>query len=213
MNGKKLSIQLLNQTEQEQCYSNLLLDHALFHSDLDEHEKRLCALLYYGVIERRITLDTVIMHYSNKPISKIDRTVRNVLRLGIYQLLYCEQIPARAAVNECVSLTRSFHKASASGFVNAILRSFLRDDCKIPYPKEKDAAMAVEYVVPIWLRYFTIFYLYNFTGRKRKSSTMFFGKASGISVGTNCTEIWQLILQYDVDTFARAILQRWILFI
>ena len=150
MSARKLAVQLLNRTEQEQSYSNLLLDSALSQSQLDERDKRLCASLYYGVIERRITLDAVLSHYSKQPLRKLDSTVWNILRLGIYQLLYCDQIPSRAAVNESVKLTRSCRKASASGFVNAVLRGFLRDDCKIPYPKDPKAAMAVEYAVPQW---------------------------------------------------------------
>ncbi|MFR0855662.1 transcription antitermination factor NusB, partial [Ruminococcus sp.] len=132
MNARKLAVQLLDRTEQEQSYSNLLLDGALSGSDMDEREKRLCAMLYYGVIERRITLDAVIQHYSKQPLRKLDCTVRNILRLGIYQLLYCDQIPSRAAVNESVKLTKTCRKASASGFVNAVLRGFLRDSCQIP---------------------------------------------------------------------------------
>ena len=143
MSARKLAVQLLNRTEQEQSYSNLLLDSALSQSQLDDRDKRLCASLYYGVIERRITLDAVISHYSKQPLRKLDCTVRNILRLGIYQLLYCDQIPSRAAVNESVKLTKTCRKASASGFVNAVLRSFLRDECKVPYPKGKKAAMVV----------------------------------------------------------------------
>lgn len=151
MSARKLAVQLLNRTEQEQSYSNLLLDSALSQSNLEERDKRLCAALYYGVIERRITLDAVISHYSKQPLRKLDNIVRNILRLGVYQLLYCDQIPSRAAVNESVKLTKICHKASASGFVNAVLRGFLRDDCKIFYPEDKKAAMAVEYAVPLWL--------------------------------------------------------------
>lgn len=151
MSARKLAVQLLDRTEQEKSYSNLLLDHALAQSTLEERDKRLCASLYYGVIERRITLDAVLSHYCKQPLRKLDRTVRNILRLGIYQLLYCDQIPARAAVDASVKLTRSCRKASASGFVNAVLRSFLRDDCRIPLPKQPEKAMAVEYAVPEWL--------------------------------------------------------------
>lgn len=148
MNIRKLVVQLLDRTEQEKSYSNLLLDAALSQFTLEERDKRLCACLYYGVIERKITLDAVITHYCKR---KLDRTVRNILRLGIYQILYCNQIPSRAAVNESVKLTKSCRKSSASGFVNAILRGFLRDECRIPYPKEKKAAMAVAYAVPEWM--------------------------------------------------------------
>ncbi len=151
MSGRKLAVRLLERTEREKSYSNLLLDVALSQSALDEREKRLCASLYYGVIERKITLDAVIVHYSKQPLKKLDGIVRNILRLGIYQLLYSDQIPPRAAVHESVQLTKACRKASAAGFVNAVLRGFLRDKCRIPYPKDKRAAMAVAYAVPQWM--------------------------------------------------------------
>ena len=75
MNARKLAVQLLDRTEQEQSYSNLLLDGALSGSDMDEREKRLCAMLYYGVIERRITLDAVI------PVSYTHLTLPTILRV------------------------------------------------------------------------------------------------------------------------------------
>ena len=176
MSARKLAVQLLNRTEQEQSYSNLLLDSALSQSQLDERDKRLCASLYYGVMERRITLDAVLSHYSKQPLRKLDSTVRNILRLGIYQLLYCDQIPSRAAVNESVKLTRSCRKASASGFVNAVLRGFLRDDCKIPYPKDPKAAMAVEYA---YLQILTA----GRTAAGKAGGRLWYGYHKGISGG------------------------------
>lgn len=151
MSVRKTVVQLLNRTEQEKSYSNLLLDAVLSGSSLAQRDKGLCTALYYGVTERRITLDAVIARYSSQPLKKLDQTVRNILRLGVYQLLYCSSIPQRAAVNESVNLTRSMKKASASGFVNGVLRSFIRDECRIPYPADKLEAMAVEYAVPMWL--------------------------------------------------------------
>lgn len=151
MSGRKLAVQLLDRTEREKSYSNLLLDHELSRSGLNDPERRLCSMLYYGVIKRRITLDTVLEKYSKQPLKKMDMTVRNILRIGIFQLCYCDQIPPHAAVSESVKLTRTLRKASASGFVNAVLRQFLRDGCQIPYPKEPQAAMAVRYAVPEWL--------------------------------------------------------------
>lgn len=151
MNPRKTAVQLLCRTEQEHSYSNLLLDAALSQSQMEQRDRRLCTTLYYGTIKRRITLDAVLAKYSRQPLEKLDVTVRNILRTGVYQLLYCDQIPNSAAVNESVRLTRCMKKASAAGFVNAVLRGFLRDDCQIPYPADKTAAMAVAYAVPQWL--------------------------------------------------------------
>ncbi len=151
MSGRKLAVQLLCRVESEKSYSTILLDHALEKSSENDAEKRLCVMLYYGVLQRSITLDAVIAQYSGKPLSKLDLEVKNILRIGIYQLLYCDRIPAHIAVNECVHLTRQFRKASAAGFVNALLRRFQRDGCVIPIPKDPRDAIAVTYAAPRWL--------------------------------------------------------------
>lgn len=151
MQGRRLAIQLLDRAEQEGSYSNLLLDHTLHSVEMEQKEKNLCVALFYGVLTRRITLDAVLAKYSKKPVAKLDTTVRNILHLGLYQILYMQQIPNRAAVDESVKLTKQCRKTSAGGFVNAILRSFLRDDCQIPLPKQKDAAMSIQYAAPVWL--------------------------------------------------------------
>jgi 16S rRNA (cytosine967-C5)-methyltransferase len=90
--------------------------------------------LIYGVIERKITLDYIISSLSSIPDSKIERETRNILRLGLYQLIYMGKIPAFAALNETVSLANKRSK----GFVNAILRSYLREGNKIEFPDKSN---------------------------------------------------------------------------
>ncbi len=145
--ARYLAVQLLMRTE-EGSYSNLLLDKALSDSQLSPADKKLCAQLYYGVIERRLTLLHILRGYSKKPPEKLDSAVRNILLMGLYQLRYCEKIPDRAAVNESVVLAKQYKKASASGFVNAVLRSFLRDDKEIKPVRQKWKQYEVEYSVP-----------------------------------------------------------------
>ncbi len=146
--ARYLAVKLLGRTEEEGSYSNLLLDQALAASQLSPPDKKLCAQLYYGVIERRLTLLHILRGYSKKPSEKLDTAVRNILLLGLYQLKYCEKIPDRAAVNESVALTKQFRKASASGFVNAVLRSFLRDGKEIRLTGTQQERMEVQYSVP-----------------------------------------------------------------
>lgn len=70
MQGRKFAVQLLDQTEQAGSYSNLLLDHALHQVEMDQKEKNLCTVLFYGVLTRRITLDAILKKYSKKPVAK-----------------------------------------------------------------------------------------------------------------------------------------------
>lgn len=151
MSARGLAIKLLLRTEKEQGYSNLLLSGALEKSGLPEIEKRLCKRLYYGVLERQITLDAVLERYSKTPPKKLESVVLQILRLGVYQLLYCGQIPPHAAVDESVRLCRSFKKARAAGFVNGLLRNFLRQGCEVPHFDDTKTEMSVQFAVPVWL--------------------------------------------------------------
>ena len=146
--ARSLAVRLLLRTFTAGGYSNLLLDQALEASDLNPADKRLCAMLYYGVTERFLTLEHIAGCYTNRPVGKLDREVRFILYLGLYQLLCCEKIPDRAAVSETVALTGVFRKKSASGFVNAVLRSFLRDGKAIRYPADKWAKKQAEFSAP-----------------------------------------------------------------
>lgn len=136
---------------EKSAYSNIALSSALNSSSLSGQDKRLVSRLFYGVIERKITLDHIVSKYSKKPPEKLDREVLTVLRIGLYQLLYMDKTPDNAAVNGSVELVKANRKSSASGFVNAVLRSFIRDGKKIEYPKDKVQRLSVENSCPVWL--------------------------------------------------------------
>jgi 16S rRNA (cytosine967-C5)-methyltransferase len=120
---RKTVTELLTRLETTKAYSNIILDNALTKAKLVHRDKALASVLFYGVIERRITLDFVIGHCSNIPFDEINPVVKQILRIGFYQLLYMDKIPESAAVNECVNLA----PISAKGFVNGILRNFIRN--------------------------------------------------------------------------------------
>lgn len=133
-------------------YSNLVLDAALRNSRLDQRDKAFAAALFYGALERRITLDREIARFCSRPVEKLTPAVLESLRLGFYQILYMDSVPDSAAVNESVELAKALGAASASGFVNGVLRSFLRggkeaDFATLP-PLER---LSAEYAAPIWL--------------------------------------------------------------
>lgn len=143
-------VRLLDKTFGAQGYSNIALDRALRDSDLNPQQKSRVSALYYGVIERLPELDYVLSRYSKKPPEKLDPTVRNLLRCGVYQLAHM-RIPDNAAVNECVNACKKLRYTSASGFVNAVLRGFVRDGKQIPAPKDPALRRQVQYCAPDWL--------------------------------------------------------------
>ncbi len=150
-NPRYLAVKLLNKTFASGSYSNIQLSHGLSESDMNDRDKKLCSVIYYGVIERRITLDHIIGGLSSRPVAKLDNTVLNILRSGIYQLLYMESVPDNAAVNESVSLAKKFGKTSASGMVNAILRNFIRHEKNFPVPMDIIHSSSILYSAPEWL--------------------------------------------------------------
>ena len=143
-------VRLLDRTFAAQGYSNIALDRALRDSDLDARQKSRVSALYYGVLERLPELDYVLSLYSKKTPEKLDSTVRNLLRCGLYQLAHMH-IPDNAAVNDCVTAAKKLRFTSASGFVNAVLRSFVRDGKQIPAPKNPALCQQVQYCAPGWL--------------------------------------------------------------
>ena len=90
-----LAVKLLDKTFAGGSYSNLQLDSGLKNSDLDDRGKKLCSAIYYGVIERRLTLDHIIGGLSSRPIAKLDSIVLNILRCGIYQIMYGQRTRQR----------------------------------------------------------------------------------------------------------------------
>ena len=151
-NARLTALKALLRVEEGKGYSNLVLDHGLAASGLDGRDAAFASALFYGVLERRITLDYQISRYSKMPLSQMAEPVKEILRLGFYQLLYMDKVPQSAAVNESVKLTRAVKKDKASGFVNGILRSFIRDGCPCRLPAETaDDYLMVKYACPQWI--------------------------------------------------------------
>ena len=111
---------------------------------LDPRDAGLAEEIVFGVLRFQAQLDFLIGHYSGRAAGKLDAAVRIALRMGIYQLRYLERIPAHAAVNESVQLVRHAKKASAAGFVNAVLRKV--DRSEVTWPDR-----AVELSHPAWI--------------------------------------------------------------
>ena len=133
MKPRRLAYDLLQKLEKNDQFSNIILDRALSGYDMSDADKALATALLYGVTERRITLDYQISRLSSRGIDEIELQAKTALRMGLYQLIYMDRIPAHAAINETVSLCPK----KVSGFVNAILRAFTRDP-HLKYPSRDE---------------------------------------------------------------------------
>ena len=142
---RRLVFRLLEQVRTQKSYSNLALHHALSQPDFSGNPGFVSAL-FYGVLERQITLDAVLAPYLKG--KKIDPPVRTILRMGLYQILFLDSVPDSAAVNESVQLCAPAKVFSAKGLVNGVLRRFLREG-KPFHPQQMPPWQA--YSCPEWL--------------------------------------------------------------
>ncbi len=133
---------------------HLLSDSFKQYRHLTSLDRAFLTELTYGVLRWRERLDWSIRHLSKIPFEKIEPETLNLLRLGLYQIEFLTRTPASAAVNESVELAKRSRGSGGGGFVNAILRSFLRKKEEIPYPKiDQDSALhlSVIHSHPLWL--------------------------------------------------------------
>lgn len=132
-------------------YSSLTIQQALQNNQVPTHEG-LVSALFYGVLERDITLSYVLGKHVSKPISKLDVEICVILKMGLYQLLFLNGIPDRAAVDESVKLCTYARKTSAKGLVNAVLRSVIRAGKQLVIDEtDPIKAESLRYSCPEWL--------------------------------------------------------------
>lgn len=101
--------------------------------------------LYYGTVERAIFLDWIISSYSNVKPERIKPLIKNILRMSIYQMLFMDSVPDRAAVSEAVKLTKDRGLDGLAPYVNGLLRSFQRGGIKPGMPEN------VKCSAPLWM--------------------------------------------------------------
>ncbi len=126
-NARQGAVTALLQIQQEGGYSNIVLDELLRRQPLPDNDRALMTRLVYGVIERRLTIDYLLNKLSSVHVFKMEPRVREILRIGVYQLVFMDKTPAFAAINESVELTRVMGLSRLSGFVNGVLRAIQRD--------------------------------------------------------------------------------------
>lgn len=145
MTPRLVAYELLKKLEKSKQYSNIILDHALNQSGLEGPDRALASALFYGVIEKKLTLDYQLSHLSSRKLEELDCDVLCALRMGLYQLIFLDKIPNHAAINETVSLC----SRKTSGFVNAVLRSYTRQGLSPLPDRESDTVnyLSVAYSV------------------------------------------------------------------
>ena len=150
INRRKIALDALITVGENYGYSNIVLNNTLIESGAGGEDKPFITALFYGVLDRRITLDYCISQYIKKPITRITPISLNALRLAVYQILFMDKVPESAAVNESVNLVKNSKERFNAGFVNAVLRSFLRNKTELPRDNSVPS-LKIRYSCPEWI--------------------------------------------------------------
>ena len=151
---RELALKVLYKIDKEEAYSNIALNEIINanREKLTPKDIGLISEIIYGVTTWKLTLDVIIIKHSKIKMKKISTWVLNILRMGIYQILFLDKIPQSAAVNESVNLAKRYGHKSSANFVNAVLRKVSMVDYaelfKIENPIERISKTTS---MPVWI--------------------------------------------------------------
>lgn len=153
MSVRLTAFELLFGWQKNRSYINKQLSAFGGQKKLDRQEMALCSNICLGVVERKPELDYIISKLSNTEIKKIKPKILIILEMGLYQLRYTDLKPY-AVCNEMTGLTKKIGLHGLSGYVNAVLRGYLRKKDELVFPDEEEdpvGFLSVTYSVPKWL--------------------------------------------------------------
>jgi 16S rRNA (cytosine967-C5)-methyltransferase len=152
---RAICLEILNRIEKADRHPDRLLsDSFKRYRYLTSLDRSFLTELTYGALRWKGKLDWVLQQFSKVPLEKIEIEILNVLRIGLYQILFLSRTPVSAAVNESVELAKRFRGKGGAGFVNAILRLIARGEETIRYPDfSENPALHISIVQshPLWL--------------------------------------------------------------
>ena len=152
-NIRRLAMKALVDIHRDKKYANIVLPQYMMQEKLEDLDRRFFTELVYGVVRRQNYLDAVIVHFTKKPVKKLSPFVLEILRLGVYQLLYMDKVPSSAAVNESVKLAKKVAPGT-DRFVNAVLRNVdrQREDVGVDsLATSEEERISYIYNQPLWL--------------------------------------------------------------
>ena len=127
VNTRNVILDILTEVNENGRYVNKVLNEALRKYQYLSHEERaFISQVVLGCVERKITLDYIINLFSKVKVNKMKPVIRNIMRMGTYQIIYMDKTGDFAACDEAVRLAAKRGFATLKGFVNGVLRNISR---------------------------------------------------------------------------------------
>ena len=147
---RKTALEALERFRRDGAWSRQVLNALAKKNALDGRDSAFAARLFYGTLQNLLFCDYCIQQYAK---GKLEPKVRDILRLGIYQILFMDRVPDRAAISQAVTLAREGGYARAAGLINAVLRRAAENKSDLfSVPGEGSAKyLSIRYSHPQWL--------------------------------------------------------------
>ena len=152
---RELALDILLDIDKKKNLSHLVLSDTLRNYQfMEKKDRAFLTRLCQGTLENQIQIDYIIDQFSKVKIQKCKPVIRAILRMGVYQLKFMDQVPDSAVCNEAVKLAKKRGFRNLTGFVNGVLRNIARNLDQVIYPdqeKEPVRYLSVWYSMPEWL--------------------------------------------------------------
>lgn len=151
--ARETALHVLISVRTSDAWADASLKAHLAEDQLSGADTALATRLVYGVLQNQMLLDFWIGTYCSQRPDHLQAPLPDILRLGVYQIVFLDRIPDSAAVNESVNLAKQFGRARASGLVNAVLRKIVSHKENLPKVEERDTVklLSITHSHPRWL--------------------------------------------------------------
>jgi len=155
IDARHMAFSVLNRLQAEYKTLDTIMDETYALDVLhDRRERALLQALVYGVLRWQGRLDWIIARFSKTPLQRIDPEILNILRLGLFQIIYLSRIPVSAAVNTSVEMAKSTSPPWVVKYVNGVLRNAVRKYETLEFPDlhtDPVTALSSTQSFPRWL--------------------------------------------------------------
>ncbi len=151
-NPREAALRILHAVDTRSAFSDRMLDGAHERGGPDPRDQALLHELVKGTLRWRGRIDWTLDPLVHIGLSQVQPWIKNVLRMGAYQILFLDRVPAHAAVDEAVKLAHKYGHPGTAGLVNSVLRRLADSKDTIAPPEGEDAAtLAAWGSHPLWL--------------------------------------------------------------
>ena len=152
VSSRSVALDCLMLTAEERRFSHTVLNDAREkYAWMSEEDRAFFGRLFHGTLEYLYQADRILDRRSSVRTGKMKPVIRNILRMGVYQILYMDRVPDRAAISEAVKLTEKRGLRGLKGFVNAVLRRVSAEREEILQELSRTEDLSYKYSVPAWM--------------------------------------------------------------